>query len=240
MPGRLTGACQGRRTPPAGGDWDSWAGEPRVQSTQPANKTMLQTPMNKQGTRTLHTLMSITHTHTHTNATTKETHRPLEQLNALVAVVLGLDAVADAGHADAAFLHALHKLLGVPALVHGLLEVLRGAVDGAAKPRPDGQQARHQGRDQVLAGPRRHDRVVCTCRGGRGFGRVIFVGRVFAKGWRLGGGARHQVNQELPPFAREQANNQPNESLQENAQTARRAHRRRRVRGRRRARRTSR
>jgi hypothetical protein len=45
----------------------------------------------------------------------------LQQLDALVAVVLGLDAVADAGHALAAALEPLDKLLRRQALVDGVL-----------------------------------------------------------------------------------------------------------------------
>ena len=49
-------------------------------------------------------------------------------------------------------------------LVAGSLEASRGVVDGAAEARTNGQQPADQARDEVLAGPRRHDGVVRACR----------------------------------------------------------------------------
>mmetsp|Transcript_10085 Transcript_10085/g.25813 ORF Transcript_10085/g.25813 Transcript_10085/m.25813 type:complete len:313 (+) Transcript_10085:195-1133(+) len=84
----------------------------------------------------------------------------LKQLYALVAVVLVLDAVADAGDAQPLLLHALHKVVRGQALGNCLPEVASSVINSASKAGADGQEAAAQGGHNVLACPGRHDGVV--------------------------------------------------------------------------------
>lgn len=85
------------------------------------------------------------HAHTPTPGAPHLARVVLQQLHALVAVVLGLDAVADARHALAALLQPLHKVHWGQAPRHGILEAPGGRGAGRWRGGRMGREEQEEG-----------------------------------------------------------------------------------------------
>mmetsp|Transcript_110320 Transcript_110320/g.351639 ORF Transcript_110320/g.351639 Transcript_110320/m.351639 type:complete len:774 (-) Transcript_110320:597-2918(-) len=84
----------------------------------------------------------------------------LDEHDTPVRVVQGLDLVTNAHDHLLLALALLNESLGRQPLIQGCREHLRGVVQGPAESGADRREARDQRRDEVLASPRSHDRVV--------------------------------------------------------------------------------